>query len=166
MNSKCGTCKLRKIDRDVRKAWKRSRHMLEWTPSEWVHHRNGGGLPCVTKVITSARCKAFNKLSLSNDICTRTLSSVIQKWKRMLKSKNTPARVQKTLFFTRRFEELGRLTNGRALSTIACQRRPWLWDGTLWGRGGGKQCDAIKITSGTLPTKLNMHRGNTTPDRI
>lgn len=52
----------------------------------------------------------------------------------------------KTLFVTRRFEELGGLTHGRALATIAFQRQPWLRGHTL--------CDTIKITSGTLPTKL------------
>ena len=165
--SRCGTCQLRKIERQVRKSLKRCLHLPEWTPNAWIHCNTGGGLPNLTEVIVTARVKAWRKMTLSTDFCisetAKMMNPYILKLKKNLKCQLIPAKKMKAAFHKKRLESLETVMNGKALSTMASQRRPWLWDGSLWG---GKQINAIKIISGTLPNKINLHRGKTTPSKI
>jgi len=165
--SDCGRNKLRTWSRIIRKAVKGYLHLPEWTPNSWVHHPNGGKVPDIEECIIRLRQSAATKMAGSEDpiagiVGTRVLQRNNIKV-RAMGLVNTDPKGMKKMMDERRHQALRSTTNGQALAYMAETKRPWLWSGKLWGK---TLCNSCKILSGTLPTRINQHRGRCTQDLI
>jgi hypothetical protein len=130
----------------------------------------GGRLPCLPEIIPRSKLKSTLNLDNTDDPAIASLQPDIRaEVDRLLDSariiSRSPAAVKRETI-RRRENIFMNQTNGIALSTMAktnvC-KRDYLWHGTLNGK---TTINSLKILSGTIPTKLNLNRGNTTPENI
>lgn len=163
-------CGLRNLDRKLRKAYKRILHLPEWTSTAWLHHSKGGRLPELTDLMTRSGHKAALKMAESDDPVTSSLSEEllqrsIQRLDSSGLSSRTPASIKKEQEVIKE-EKILMTANGRARSTMLTKNsitRDYLWNGCQSGR---TNINSLRILSGTLPTRLNQHRGATTQENI
>ena len=165
--AECGRNKLKTWTRKVRKSFKKAIHLPEWTPNCWIHHVNGGGLPDLEELIIRLRQTAAQKMTESNDevakvVGARVLATSSEKVRAMGLT-NIQPKTMKRDFHQRRETALKATHNGESLLYMAQTKRQWLWHGKLWGKS---LCNSAKILSGTLPTRINMHRGRCTPENV
>ena len=126
----------------------------------------------MAELIPRSRLGTATKTSLGDDRTLAQIASAIRERARddLRLRHNIPeadlesgARIKRT-FIKRKEEELRRTTNGAALTAMMSSTVPrnFIWQGYQ----GRTTVNALKMLSGTLPTRLNLHRGRTTQTNI
>ena len=137
-------------------------HLPEWTPDCWIHLKAGGELTNIIESILKMRKKASEKMVNSADRVAHEVTveldvingDSLNKIELNMSTKESAKEVKR-----RRVERMEKLTNGKALRTMAEThiKRDWMWYGTSMKSTNRIVC--WKILSGTLPTKINRTRG-------
>ena len=157
-----GIAKLRKINTMVKIWFKKVLHLPEWTPDCWIHLKAGGELTNIIESILKMRKKASEKMVNSEDKVAHEVAvdldvincDSLNRIELNMSTKEIAREVKR-----RRIERLEKLTNGKALKTMAetHTKRDWMWYGTSMKSTNRIVC--WKILSGTLSTKINKTRG-------
>ena len=160
-----GIAKLSGLDRVLRKWYKKYLHLPKWTHTPWIHHRAGGTLPSVLDLVTRSRYAAALKAQQSVDPVTVAVSQApldsARRTLERLHMDTASALAVKKCQLKQKETSLRATHNGQAkhaMLTSSCISRNYIWRGCLHGKS---MINSLRILSGTLPTKLNLHRGHT-----
>lgn len=158
--------RLRRMDRVLRRFYKKFLHLPEWTPTAWLHHSQGGGLPSLVDLVPRSRLKAALKTRSGGDTSLHPIAETATREARATLESSGVHRHESALAVKksqRRSKEdtVRNYHNGQALHTMltsSCTSKNFLWRG---GLNGKTQTNSLRVLSGTLPTRLNLHRGHT-----
>ena len=159
--SQCGIGKLKKVNQLIRKWFKKFLHLPEWTPDAWIHIPGGGSLLDITELILLSRRKASGNMSRSSDPVANYIGGEINSLNESLLSKigEGTNNMIKANLVKQKSEKIKRLTNGKAIYTMcnSIHNRTWMLYSKL---PANLIIYMYKILSGTIPTRINQHRGN------
>ena len=151
----------RKLNRLIRKHVKTILHLPTWTSTAWIHHRNGVNIPDLVSTTMISRVKAARKMKTSTDPAASYTGDQVTPTEedRLARLGLSTSINPKEDHQKRLIEEIGKMNNGRAVTTVmnSRHRRGWLW--TQRGLKPGNKLRLIQALSSTLPTKINKTRG-------
>ncbi len=168
--SDAGVTKVKKINQLTRKWFKKFLHLPEWTPNAWVYSKGGGNLADQMVRTAKSRSKANKKMIASTDEIAASVGRANEQATNELlkRAKLDDVELSKmtNIADKRRLEEIMKQKDGISLHTIATTdvTRRNLWNAKTVS--GKSLVLAAKALSGTLPTKMNLHRGNCKPELI
>ena len=155
--------KVAKVNRAVKILFKNLLHLPESTPDSWLHLPSGGGLPNLLDHILKSQLSASLKMAGSPDAATQDIGKYeLTRTESGLRKAHLgfvsgPAEISSERA-RERMETLKGIHNGRSLVCMAKSMTTcsYVWDGTL---RGGSMIRGLQILSGTLPTRINLSKG-------